>query len=261
MPRTLFATVALCAVALPALPAVASAETPDDDRRYGSRLLEEDLNGRDVRIAQRLLEETGESVSADGEYGPGTARAAKSFERAKGLKVDGRLTRAEQGTLHAAVHSPGADEGAAAAGTDTPELVTKARVNADGTATAPTDAPAEVQEIIAAGNEIATKPYRLGGGHGRLRDSAYDCSGSVSYVLRMAGLLKASRASGGFMSWGQSGKGEWITVHAKGSHMYLVVAGIRFDTVALKGSGQSRWNRVARSPEGGPYAVRHPAGL
>ena len=56
-------------------------------------------------------------------------------------------------------------------------------------AVAPASAPEEVQAIIAAGNAIATKPYKYGGGHGRWRDSGYDCSGSVSYVLHAADLL------------------------------------------------------------------------
>ena len=40
------------------------------------------------------------------------------------------------------------------------------------------------------GNEIHDKPYKYGGGHGKWKDSGYDCSGSVSYALHGAGLLK-----------------------------------------------------------------------
>ena len=74
----------------------------------------------------------------------------------------------------------------------------KAVLNADGTATAPAGAPPEVKAIIASGNEIASKPYKYGGGHGRWVDSGYDCSGSVSYALHGAGLLDQSMPSGGF---------------------------------------------------------------
>ena len=72
-----------------------------------------------------------------------------------------------------------------------------------GLAVAPASAPAEVKAIIAAGNKIASKPYRYGGGHGRWRDSGYDCSGSVSYALHGAGLLDTPLDSTGFMRWGE----------------------------------------------------------
>ena len=79
--------------------------------------------------------------------------------------------------------------------------------------------------MIAAGNEIATKPYKYGGGHGSWNDSGYDCSGSVSYALHGAGLVSRPRDSGEFMSWGASGRGDWITIYAHGSHVYMMVAG------------------------------------
>jgi hypothetical protein len=134
----------------------------------------------------------------------------------------------------------------------------KARVTRSGIAIAPAGAPAVVKRIIAAGNRIATKPYRYGGGHGRWNDSGYDCSGSVSYALHGAGLLKASMASGGFTGWGKAGKGRWVTIYANGGHMYMVVAGLRFDTSGLSRAG-SRWQKDMRSAAG--YTVRHPKGL
>ena len=48
--------------------------------------------------------------------------------------------------------------------------------------------PEVVQKVIAGANEIADFPYVFGGGHGSFVDNAYDCSGSVSYVLHKAGL-------------------------------------------------------------------------
>ena len=111
----------------------------------------------------------------------------------------------------------------------------KAVVAANGLATAPAGAPPLVQAIIAAGNRIATKPYKYGGGHGKWADSGYDCSGSVSFALHGAGLLDEALDSTGFMSWGDAGPGQWVTIYAKGSHTYMVVAGLRFDT-----SGRAR---------------------
>ena len=63
----------------------------------------------------------------------------------------------------------------------------------------------QVKQAIWAGNQIRLKPYAVGGGHGKWKDSAYDCSGSVSYVLHAAGLLKVSEDSGEMESWGSQG--------------------------------------------------------
>jgi cell wall-associated NlpC family hydrolase len=71
----------------------------------------------------------------------------------------------------------------------------------DGLPSRPPAQPDPVKAIIAAGNQIASKPYKYGGGHGKWNDSGYDCSGSVSYALHGAGLLDKPLASGDFESW------------------------------------------------------------
>jgi hypothetical protein len=134
-----------------------------------------------------------------------------------------------------------------------------AALNSDRrTAVAPAGAPEQVAAAIAAANRITSKPYKWGGGHGRWRDSGYDCSGTVSYVLHVAGLLDAARDSSGLMSYGERGKGAWITVYAHGSHAYMVIAGLRFDTSG-RGEEGPRWRLEPRSDGG--YVRRHPAGL
>ena len=45
-----------------------------------------------------------------------------------------------------------------------------------------------MKNAIYAANRITRKPYRYGGGHGSFTDSAYDCSGSVSYALHGGGI-------------------------------------------------------------------------
>jgi hypothetical protein len=125
-------------------------------------------------------------------------------------------------------------------------------------AVAPAGAPPQVVRAIAAANRITSKPYKWGGGHGRWSDTGYDCSGTVSYVLHAAGLLKVARASSGLMSYGERGRGEWISVYAHGGHAYMVVAGLRFDTSG-EGEEGPRWRLEPRS--GGGYTVRHPPGL
>jgi cell wall-associated NlpC family hydrolase len=137
--------------------------------------------------------------------------------------------------------------------------VAHATLAGDGrTALAPAGAPVAIQRAIAAANRINTKPYRYGGGHGRFRDTGYDCSGTVSYVLHAAGVLRRPRASGDLMRFGRSGRGTWITVYANGGHAYVVIAGLRFDTSGPGPSGP-RWRAVKRSSAG--YVARHPAGL
>jgi cell wall-associated NlpC family hydrolase len=137
----------------------------------------------------------------------------------------------------------------------------QATLTPQGLAVAPIGAPAEVQEVIAAGNEIARLPYRYGGGHMTYEDTAYDCSGSISYVFAAAHLLDHTVVSGDLENWGQPGPGKWITVFANGGHTFMYVAGLRFDTVALAQTG-SRWSdRKADEPDISTFSVRHPAGL
>ncbi|MDQ2896585.1 MAG: hypothetical protein M3Y09_13235 [Actinomycetota bacterium] len=133
-----------------------------------------------------------------------------------------------------------------------------------GIAYAPAFAPKQVQEIIWAGNQIRRKPYIFGGGHGVWRDAGYDCSGSVSYVLHAAGLIKTSMDSSQFENWGDSGLGQWVTVFANPGHAFLEVAGIRMDTSSegdrtpVPGTGP-RWHSLLRST--GAFQSRHPTGF
>src|SRR3954465_4240332 len=60
-----------------------------------------------------------------------------------------------------------------------------------GVAYAPPGAPSPVVRAIRAGNKLQEKPYRYGGGHASFVDTAYDCSGTVSFALHGGGLLKA----------------------------------------------------------------------
>ncbi len=134
----------------------------------------------------------------------------------------------------------------------------RARVLKDGTAVAPEDAPEPVKRVIQAGNAISKLPYKWGGGHGAWRDTGYDCSGSVSFALAGAGLLRSPLASGPFMKWGDAGQGEWITIYANPGHIFMVVAGLRFDTSG-QGRAGTRWQEASRGTSG--FAVRHFPGL
>ena len=104
----------------------------------------------------------------------------------------------------------------------------------DGTAVAPAEAPPQVHAAIQAANRIIGKPYKYGGGHAKVEDSGYDCSGTVSYALGAVGAniledgipLDSSR----FMKWGEAGPGQWITVYTNPGHAFVVLAGMRLDT-------------------------------
>jgi hypothetical protein len=137
----------------------------------------------------------------------------------------------------------------------------QATLTPDGLAVAPINAPPAVQEVIQAANEIARLPYRYGGGHITYEDTAYDCSGSISFVFDAAHLLNGTVVSGDLMTWGRPGPGRWITVFANAGHTFMYVAGLRFDTVALAETG-SRWSdRSADEPDLKTFAIRHPPGL
>jgi hypothetical protein len=149
---------------------------------------------------------------------------------------------------------------------------TVAQLLPDGTAAAPSAAPVAVQQAIWAANKIQDKPYKYGGGHAKIEDTGYDCSGTVSYALIAGGLLDSPLPSGPFMRWGEKGKGQWITVYAHGGHAYMVIAGLRLDTSSYS-SGTARKRKVIASTlERGPrwrttmrpargFRARHPLGL
>lgn len=244
MHSTLRTGVAVAALTLvPAAEAVAAS--------YGSRTLRQGTSGSDVKRLQRYLDRAGYNTSADGQFGPATARSVRRFERDEDRRTNGRATRYEQRLVRARAADEEADAEEAPA-------TEEAYLDEDGLAVAPASAPEEVKAIIEAGNEIATKPYKYGGGHRRWRDSGYDCSGSISYALHGAGLLDSALDSSGFMRWGERGRGEWVTIRANAGHAYMIVAGLRFDTSARKRTG-NRWSERMRSARG--YRGRHPEGL
>jgi hypothetical protein len=136
---------------------------------------------------------------------------------------------------------------------------TVAQLLPDGTAAAPAEAPDQVKQAIWAANWLRDKPYKYGGGHARLRDTGYDCSGTVSFALNAAGLLRRPRDSSGFMRYGARGPGEWITIYAHGGHAYVVIAGLRLDTSSAGAENTEkgpRWRATGRPTRG--FTVRHP---
>jgi hypothetical protein len=140
----------------------------------------------------------------------------------------------------------------------------QAAIDGGGLAMIPDTAPRKLVAMMHAANDVASKPYVYGGGHGRNPnevwfDSAYDCSGSVSYALAAAGFLRGPQDSTSLMSFGKPGPGKWVSIFANAGHAFMVIAGLRFDTSGLQTAG-TRWqSAVARSYAG--FTVRHPPGL
>jgi hypothetical protein len=126
-------------------------------------------------------------------------------------------------------------------------------------ALAPASAPTAVKLVIAAANRIRATPDVWGGGHLSWVSTGYDCSGSVSYALHGGKLLEAPLVSGSFATWGEAGPGKWITIYANKAHVYMVVAGLRFDTGGdIAGETGPRWHAEPPYPKG--FVVRHPVG-
>jgi hypothetical protein len=141
----------------------------------------------------------------------------------------------------------------------------RARLGADGLARAPRGAPEAVRRAIAAANAISDRPYLLRHYPTHIANPTYDCSSSSSHVLWGAGVFGPTPwVSGAFTRFGDAGPGRWITIYANAGHMFLVVAGLRFDT--------ARYDRGPNAGESGPrwrlgprpaanFVVRHPEGM
>ncbi len=131
-----------------------------------------------------------------------------------------------------------------------------------GQAAAPENAPLVVKRAIWAANQLREKPYRYGGGHKSFVDNAYDCSGTVSFMLGGAGLLKSPMSSSDFRRFGESGRGKWITVYARRGHTFAIIAGLRLDTtpyITAHDRWAPRWQPTVRFPAG--FEARHPVGF
>lgn len=164
--------------------------------------------------------------------------------------------------------STGGNPVAAAAQEGRPKLLvpgsTAEMIEVDGLglAAAPEDAPKAVQDMIWTANQIIGKPYIYGGGHGSFKSYGYDCSGTVSYALHGADLIKTPMDSGEMEGWGEKGIGRWVTIFANAGHAYMTVAGLRLDTSPVDDPSDQngpRWRPLR--PENAGFVMRHPVGL
>lgn len=240
-------------------PVLAPVTQDGGSQHLGERTLRQGMHGHDVRVLQGYLTLAGFPTAVDGDFGPGTKANVIKFEDANGLTDNGVVTYAQSQALRQVVAKAMTATGP----------VGKARLNSDGTVTPPAGAPQAVVAAINAANSIIDKPYRVGGGHGKWNDSAYDCSGAVSFALHGANLLSAPEDSTQLESYGSAGSGQWMTIYADASHTFIVIAGLAFDTAhygpTTPGGSGPRWltpaNVTANLQDGGNYVIRHPSGL
>jgi peptidoglycan hydrolase-like protein with peptidoglycan-binding domain len=205
-----------------------------------------EASGSAVSRLQKALK-----ISPDGEFGPETEAAVKRLQARHGLSPDGVVGPETWALL-----------GINSEGTLTPSASVKDSggegSNSGSSSSSGGGGSSVVAGVIAAGDEIATRPYVWGGGHGSFVSEGYDCSGSVSYALHGGGLLSSPEDSTALESYGEPGPGREITIYANSEHVFMVVDGKRYDTVALAETG-TRWSSSMASTGG--YVARHPAGM
>jgi hypothetical protein len=138
----------------------------------------------------------------------------------------------------------------------------------------PLAAPAVVQAMVIAGNELQNLPYGPGGHPDPLGAPQEDCSSSVNYVLYRAGIraldeiVRTNPLAQDYVTWGAPGRGRWVSIYATASHVFIVIAGLRLDT-SHNGTDTGpnsredgpRWRIFDGIPQWARWSVRHPPGL
>jgi len=174
------------------------------------------------------------------------------------------------------------DVGASGAGADGPEASVageRAMLSAsDGhLALIPAAAPAVVQAMVVAGNELQGLPYGTAGHPDPRGAPSEDCSSSLNYVLYRSGvrsiaeIVHQNPLAQDYLSWGLPGPGRWVSIYATASpsdHVFVVIAGLRLDT-SHRGTDVGpnrdedgpRWRILDHIPTWAHWSVRHPPGL
>jgi hypothetical protein len=141
----------------------------------------------------------------------------------------------------------------------------------------PAGAPATVQAMVVAGNELQDLPYGPDGHPNPLGATQEDCSSTVNYVLYRAGvrplqeILRENPLAQDYVNWGAPGPGRWVTIYAADNptpHVFVLIAGLRLDTShdgtdigPNRDEDGPRWRILDQIPTWAHWSVRHPPGL
>jgi len=141
----------------------------------------------------------------------------------------------------------------------------------------PAGAPATVQAMVVAGNELQDLPYGPGGHPDPRGAYEEDCSSTVNYVLYRSGvrgiseIVRDNPLAQDYVSWGAPGPGRWVTIYSTDiptPHVFMVIAGLRLDTSYTgtdvgpnRNEGGPRWRILDHIPTWAHWSVRHPPGL
>ncbi len=141
----------------------------------------------------------------------------------------------------------------------------------------PASAPATVQAMIVAGNELRELPYGPGGHPDPRGAFEEDCSSTVNYVLYRSGvrpiaeIVRRNPLARDYMRWGLPGPGRWVSIYATTiptDHTFMLVAGLRLDTSHSgtdigpnRDEDGPRWRILDHIPTWAHWSVRHPPGL
>jgi hypothetical protein len=138
----------------------------------------------------------------------------------------------------------------------------------------PAGAPAAVQAMVVAGNELQDLPYGPGGHPDPRGAYQEDCSSTVNYVLYRSGvrpigeIVRANPLAQDYVHWGAAGPGRWVSIYATATHVFIVIAHIRLDTSRSgtdvgpnRNQDGPRWRILDRIPTWAHWSIRHPSGM
>jgi len=141
----------------------------------------------------------------------------------------------------------------------------------------PAAAPAVVQAMVIAGNELQELPYGTAGHPDPRGAPSEDCSSTVNYVLYRSGvrpiaeIVRENPLAQDYVNWGAPGPGRWVTIYATTAptaHVFIVIDGLRLDTShdgtdvgPNRSEDGPRWRILDHIPTWAHWSVRHPVGL
>lgn len=141
----------------------------------------------------------------------------------------------------------------------------------------PAAAPAAVQAMVIAGDELQTLPYGPTGHPDPRGADSEDCSSTVNFVLYRSGvrpieeIVRENPLAQDYVDWGEPGPGRWVTIYATTAptdHVFIVIAGLRLDTShdgtdigPNRDQDGPRWRILDHIPTWAHWSVRHPPGL